>query len=160
MLFQLTWQGRQKFDYFILASTLALFAYEGKTLRPDKVGFNGYTIEALGLLFLICSIIASFKLTETEIVIIGSNHAVLEKEDKRTRFMKGKRMYGENTGAVMTEFQSEQAIAQLGPEIETMKAQLAKVINKNLGWYRVRNWLLLTGIVTLILARMLSPYLG
>jgi hypothetical protein len=55
-------EGLQRFEYFIVGVSLALCAYVGQTLHPEKLGFlSAYTIEVVSLALLIVSAVAGFK---------------------------------------------------------------------------------------------------
>lgn len=50
------YRGLQRFEYFIVAASLALCAYVGLTLHPEKLTFfSAYTMEVISLALLIIS---------------------------------------------------------------------------------------------------------
>ena len=55
-------KGAEKFDYFVLGVSLALCAYVGQTLKPERLGCSPYTLEVFGIALIIASIILLDKL--------------------------------------------------------------------------------------------------
>jgi hypothetical protein len=54
----------QRFEYFILGVSIALIAYAGQALIPQKIGANAYTVEIVGILLIIAAVLISLKRLE------------------------------------------------------------------------------------------------
>jgi hypothetical protein len=76
-------EGRQRFEYFIAGVSTALCAYVGQTLRPQKFGFNSYTLEVLSVGLVVASIILSFKRIENGVFLNQLNHDLLHRMEVR-----------------------------------------------------------------------------
>lgn len=158
-LFHHTRASAQKFEYFLLAITLALLAYEGKTLAPEKLGLNAYTIQVSALLLLVMSVIAGFRHIECMIATSAVNHDVLTAQIKRSRLVKGDFMYESFTGKELTADERETASFQLRGVEDRLTKGLNDWIIKSYRWNRIRMSLLIVGFVLLISAKVLEPYL-
>jgi hypothetical protein len=157
-LFQHTRESAQKFEYFLLGISLALLAYEGKTLSPQRLGLNAYTIEVTGLFLLVLSVIAGFKHIESMIAMSALNHDLLSAQTKRSRLAKGDFMYESFTGKQLTEDEREQASFQLRGVEDQLSKALDRTVSRSYRWNRVRMWLLIAALVVIILARVSLPY--
>lgn len=159
LLYQHTRESAQKFEYFLLGISLAILAYEGKTLSPQRLGLNPYTIEITGLLLLILSAIAGFRHIESMIATSALNHSLFGIQTKRSRLAKGKFMYDPFTGRELTQEEREQALFQTRGEEDQLDKELNKMLFRSYTWNRIRWWLLIIGFITLISAKVLEPYI-
>lgn len=75
IVFQQARESAQRFEYFLLGISLALCTYEGKTLVPQKPGWNAYTIEVTAVIFIIVSVIFGFKRVQMMISTSGLNQS-------------------------------------------------------------------------------------
>ena len=158
-LFQHTRESARKFEYFLLGVTLALLAYEGRTLSPHKLGLNAYTIEISGLLLLVLSVIAGFRHIEAMIATSSINHTALSEETKRLRLVKGQFMYDTFSGKELTPDERERALFDLRGVVDRLNEELHRMVVRSYRWNRARMWLLIGGFVLLISARVLEPYI-
>jgi hypothetical protein len=158
-LFQHTKESAQKFEYFLLGVSLALLAYEGKTLVPQKLGFNAYTIGVSALFLLVLSVIAGFRHVESMIATSSLNHDVLTAQIKRSRLAKGEFMYESFTGKELTAEERDRALFELRGVEDRLTKHLDRAIIRSYYWNRIRMYLLIAGFVLLISAKILEPYL-
>jgi len=63
----------QKFDYFVLGTSIALFAYLGKDFTPTKFGLNESTIELTALTALFMSIAFGYMRLKCDLTIKSLN---------------------------------------------------------------------------------------
>jgi hypothetical protein len=159
IVFQQAREGAQRFEYFLLGISLALCAYEGKTLSPQKLGLNAYTIEVLAVLLIIVSVIFGFKHIQMMIATSSLNHEILTRQGKRSRLIKGELMYDDLTGVELTDWQRQQGISQMGRECRTIEAQVDSVRQKSTRYHHWRVWFLIAGIAALVASKVVSPYL-
>jgi hypothetical protein len=130
IVFQQAREGAQRFEYFLLGISLALCAYEGKTLAPQKLGLNAYTIEVLAVLLIIVSVIFGFKHIQMMIAMSSLNHEILTRQGKRSRLIKSELMYDDLTGVELTDWQRQQGTIRscraLSDELETLIGRIGK----------------------------------
>jgi hypothetical protein len=159
-LYQRARESGEKFEYYLLGLTLALCAYEGKTLTPEKLGLNAYTIEVVSISLLIGSIIIGFKHVQAMIATSALNHLSLSLEHQRSRLAKGEPMYEKRTGELLNEQDRAQAAANINREFEEAERELNKVLAKSGRLSSWRIWLLIAGFIGLVLSKVLVPYLA
>ena len=73
----------QRLEYFIVGISVALVAYAGQTLAPQRIGLNAYTLEVFGILLIISAIVISFKRLEKIIFGLQMNFHLIEYRDGR-----------------------------------------------------------------------------
>jgi hypothetical protein len=82
------YQGLQRFEYFIVGASLALCAYVGNTLHPEKLAFlSAYTMEVVSLALLILSAGVGLKRIESLVQISRLNGQLLDAIEKRGAVM-------------------------------------------------------------------------
>ena len=154
--------SEERFEYFLLGVSLALCAYVGQTIKPEKIGVTPYTLEVVSLVLLVCSVIIGFKRAEQVVLINLLNHQILHQRETRRAFFlgfKGEPLQELGTGKVYRTQEEVNAevkgidalIAQKGTELGTAK-------EKSMRYYRLRNRFLIVGFVGLLVARILEPY--
>jgi hypothetical protein len=85
------YQGLQRFEYFIVGASLALCAYVGNTLHPEKLAFlSAYTMEVVSLALLILSAGVGLKRIESLLQISRLNGLLLDAIEKRGAVMAAK----------------------------------------------------------------------
>src|SRR5215470_10368574 len=81
-------EGLQRLEYFIVGVSLALCAYVGHTLHPEKLRFlSVYTIEVVSLALLILSAGVGLKRIESLVQISRLNGQLLDAIEKRGAVM-------------------------------------------------------------------------
>src|SRR5215475_14160313 len=82
------YQGLQRFEYFIVGVSLALCAYVGYTLHPEKLTFlSAYMIEVVSLALLILSAGVGLKRIESLVQISRLDGQLLDATEKRGAIM-------------------------------------------------------------------------
>ena len=82
------YQGLQRFEYFIVGVSLALCAYVGYTLHPEKLAFlSAYTIEVVSLALLILSTGVGLKRIESLVQTSRLNGQLQDAIEKRGAVM-------------------------------------------------------------------------
>src|SRR2546430_4521178 len=81
-------EASQRFEYFVLGLCVAVVAYAGQTLRPERFGLNSYTVEIGAILLLIACVALALKRVEKIISFHGANLNVLEFQARRSALAK------------------------------------------------------------------------
>jgi hypothetical protein len=82
-------EGLQRFEYFIVGVSLALCAYVGQTLHPEKLRLlSAYTIEVVSLALLIVSALVGLKRIQSLIQLSRLNGQLLDANEKRGEIVK------------------------------------------------------------------------
>src|ERR1039457_2075308 len=76
-------QGLRRFDYFILGISIALCAYVGQTISPERFGWSAYTLEVISVGLLVASAFFGFRRIETQIRMDELNHEILDAYETR-----------------------------------------------------------------------------
>ena len=78
----------QRFEYFILGVSIALIAYAGQALPPQRIQANAYAIEVAGILLIICAVLIGLKRLEKLIVGLQINVRLSDCQDHRALLAK------------------------------------------------------------------------
>jgi hypothetical protein len=155
--------GQQKFDYFMVGLTGALFAYIAQTYKPRELGINPSSLEPLALVFLALSFFIGLKRIETSLAAMRLNHDMLDCAEKAGLLTKA---IAEGTGdgynAESGEFVSYQELPERRQRymIQSQAARevLESTINRGARYYSYRNHFLFAGFAAIFLAKLLLPY--
>jgi hypothetical protein len=158
-------EGLRRFDYFVLAVAIALCAYVGQTISPEKLGWSAYTMEAISVVILVASAFCGFKRIEKQVRLDALNHEILDAHEKRGAIVAhetnspGMPFINAGTGDVY----SPEELKEKKDEIEADLSKFytdAQTVHDTSETYRIwRNGLLGLGFVGLFLAKVLAPYL-
>lgn len=155
-------QGSQRFDYFVLGVSIALCAYIGQTISPQKLGWSPNSLEVASVIFLIISAFCGFKRIEARIRMDELNHEILDAYEKRGRLVShgvtGRPFINQSTGDVLGPSELQEKKADIEKALPRFHADLAKVHERSENLYRWRNRLLAVGFIGLFLAKVLLPY--
>jgi hypothetical protein len=158
-------EGTQRFEYFLVGVSAALCTYVGQTLQPQRLGFSPYTVEVGALVVLIASVVVGFKRIEALILVAELNHDVLHYGEVRGTLMeaRGRDWINVQSGTVYTPQQTEQELKKINQILPARQKQLetthTTTTHTTAGrYYKLRNWLLAIGFVTLLLSKILTPY--
>jgi hypothetical protein len=157
-------EGGRRFDYFVLGVAIALCAYAGQTIKPDKLGWNSYTMEVLSVVILVGAAFFGFKRVEKKVRLDELNHVILDAYEKKGKIVAhqtnrpGEPFVNVGTGDVWVAGDLETKKKDL--ESELSKAHddadaTHKVAERYAKW---RNALLGIGFVGLFAAKVLSGY--
>jgi hypothetical protein len=152
----------QRFEYFILGISLALVAYAGQTLAPQRLGLNAYTLEVIGILVIISAIVISFKRLEKIISGLQMNFHLVDSREGRgllaKAFIEGGNRIAPERGELWKPQDMKKQIEEYDkiiPECEKMIDEVNAIAAQ---LYRWRNWLLTCGFLALLFGRILEAY--
>jgi hypothetical protein len=158
-------EGLQRFEYFIVAVSLALCAYAGQTLHPEKLTLSSaYTIEVVSLALLILSAGVGLKRIESLVQLSRLNGQLIDAIEKRGAVMAAKpnsegMIVIKYPGRLITSEAAANWIRELNPKIRVLRHMIEKETTRAEGLYKWRNRLLLVGFCGLVLSKVLTPYL-
>jgi hypothetical protein len=159
------YQGLQRFEYFIVGVSLALCAYVGYTLRPEKLTFlSAYTIEVVSLALLILSAGVGLKRIESLVQTSRLNGQLLDAIEKRGAVMTAKPNFEglivvRYPGRLLTSEAAANWVRELNDKIPVLHHLIEKETTRAERLYKWRNRLLLIGFCSLVLSKVLTPYL-
>lgn len=159
------YQGLQRFEYFVVGVSLALCAYVGYTLHPEKLTFlSDYTIEIASLALLIVSAGVGLKRIESLVQISQLNGQLLDAIEKRGAVMAAKPnseglIVVKYPGRLLTSEAAADWVRELNEKIQVLHHMIEKDTNRAESIYKWRNRLLLVGVCGLLLSKVLTPYL-
>jgi hypothetical protein len=138
------WQKTvEKFDYFVVGGAGALCAFVANKWTPERLAFSPNTLELIALLLLIASVIAGFKRLERFEMLLRANHRMLQLDDAaRDHAAAGRAAEADREWSSACFFRDE-----------IQKSERPMRV-----WYNLRNWLLLTGFLLLVVANVWTPY--
>jgi hypothetical protein len=158
-------EGLQRFEYFIVGVSLALCAYVGQTLHPEKLTFlSAYTIEVVSLALLILSAGVGLKRIQSLVQISRLNGQLLDAIEKRGAVIVAKPNYQglfvmKYPGRILTSAEAANWLRGLNDKIKVLHHMIEKETTRAESLYKWRNRLLLIGFCGLVLSKVLTPYL-
>ena len=158
-------ESLQRFEFFLVGVSMALSAYVGLTLHPEKLTFlSAYTIEVVSLVLLIISAGVGLKRVEAMAEIRRWNGELLDSIEKRGGVMVSKPnseglIVVENPGRLLTMEQAAEWVTVLNEKIPVVHHMIEKETTRAEGLYKLRNRLLLIGFCGVVLSKILTPYL-
>jgi hypothetical protein len=158
-------EGLQRFEFFLVGVSLALSAYIGLTLHPEKLRFlSPYTIELISLALFIVSAGMGLKRIESLVKVSRLNGELLDSIEKRGAVMVSKPNFEgliviENPGRLLTMEAAADWVTVLNEKIPVVHHMIEKETTRAEGLYKLRNRLLLIGFCGLVLSKILTPYL-
>ena len=153
--------SEQKFEYFMLGMTVALFAYIGEKYTPQPISFSQNTFELSALLLLVISIIVGFKRIEMNIVSQRLNYNNLHSSEKLGSLKKALLANGHQIKENGDMFNLEKAvheIKQLEVIIPSIDEKMKNLNNKGMFLYRIRNLTFLFGFALLAISKVIGAY--
>jgi hypothetical protein len=157
--------GLQRFEYFIVGFSLALCAYVGQTLHPEKLTFlSAYTIEVVSLALLILSAGVGLKRIGSLAQISRLNGQLLDAIEKRGAVMVAKPDWEglivvKYPGRLLTIEEAANWVRVLNDKIKVLHHMVENETTRAERIYKWRNRLLLIGFCGLVLSKVLTPYL-
>jgi hypothetical protein len=157
-------EGLQRLEYFIVAVSLALCAYVGHALHPEKLAFlSTYTIEVVSLALLIVSAWVGLKRIESLVQISRWNGHLLDAIEKRGAVMVAKpdsegMIVIKYPGRLLTFEEGINWVRELNERIPVLQHMIDKETTRAGSLYKWRNRLLLIGFCLLVLSKVLAPY--
>lgn len=159
------YQGLQRFEYFIVGVSLALCAYAGYTLHPEKPTFlSAYTIEVFSLALLLLSAGVGLKRIESLVQTSGLNGQLFDAIEKRGALMAAKPdseglIVVKYPGRLLTVEAAANWVRELNDKIRVLHHMIETETIRGARLYKWRNRLLLIGFCGLVLLKVLTPYL-
>lgn len=152
-------EGAQRFEYFLLGISVALCAYVGQTLQPQKFGWSPYTLEVFSVVLIALSVVAGFKRIEAMVLTSSLNHDVLDVQERRAKLLDdSKPLLHEFTEKLLAPSEREYALSEMTRVLPDRQQRLDAAVAKGHRYYKLRNWLLAVGFTGLFLAKILVPY--
>jgi len=158
-------EGLQRLEYFIVGVSLALCAYAGYTLHPEKLRLlSVYTIEIVSLVLVILSVGVGLKRIESLVQLSRLNGQLLDAIEKRGAVMEAKPNFEglivvKYPGRLITSEEAANWVRELNDRIEVLRHITEKKTTRGDSLYKWRNRLLLVGFCGLVLSKVLTPYL-
>ena len=158
-------ESLQRFEYFIVGVSLALCAYVGHTLHPEKLRFlSAYTIEVVSLALLILSAGVGLKRIESLVQISRLNGQLLDAIEKRGAVIAAKPnseglFFVKYPGRILTSEEAANWLRDLNDKINVLHHMIETATTRAESLYKWRNRLLLIGFCGLVLSKLLTPYL-
>jgi len=158
-------EGLQRFEYFIVGFSLALCAYVGQTLHPEKLTFvSAYTIEVVSLALVILSAGVGLKRIESLGQLSRLNGQLLDAIEKRGAVMVAKPDWEglivvKYPGRLLTIEEAANWVRVLNDKIKVLHHMVENETTRAERIYKWRNRLLLIGFCGLVLSKVLTPYL-
>ena len=156
-------QTQQKYDYFILSLSSALFAYLGSKFEPETLSFSQNSIELLALVCFAVSILFGILRLESDISVQSNDYKKAQAQERLDMVNKiinlPYRNIDVDTGAEIsiTEARERQQILQ---DFITKSNDCAKEIGNSYGLkFKVRNYSLFLGFVLLVTSKFVALYL-
>jgi hypothetical protein len=159
------YQGLQRFEYFIVGVSLVLCAYVGYTLHPEKLTFlSAYTLQVVSLALLILSAGVGLKRIESLVHISRLNGQLHDAVEKRGAIMTAKPDFGgliilKYPGRLLTSETAANWVRELNDKIPVLHHMIETATTRAERLYKWRNRLLLIGFCSLVLSKVLTPYL-
>jgi hypothetical protein len=159
------YQGLQRFEYLIVGGSLALCAYVGHTLHPEKLTFlSPYTMEVMSLALLVISAGVGLKRIESLVQISRLNGQLLDAIEKRGAVMTAKPdsdglIIVKNPGRLLTSEEAANWVRELNDKIPILHHMIENETTRTERVYKWRNRLLLIGFCGVVLSKILTPYL-
>ena len=158
-------EGLQRFEYFIVGFSLAVCAYVGETLHPEKLTLlSAYTIDVVSLVLLILSAGVGLKRIKSLAQTSRLNGQLLDAIEKRGAVMTAKPNYEgvivvKYPGRLLTSEEAANWVRGLNDKIKVLHHMIETETTRAESLYKWRNRLLLTGFCGLVLSKVLTPYL-
>ena len=158
-------ESLQRFEYFIVGVSLALCAYVGQALHPEKLKFlSAYTIEVVSLALLILSAGVGLKRIKSLVQISRLNGQLLDAIEKRGEVIVAKPNFEglfvvKYPGRILTREEAANWLRNLNDTINALHHIIENETIRAESLYKWRNRLLLIGFCGLVLSKVLTPYL-
>lgn len=150
----------QKFDYFVLGISIALFAYLGKDFIPVQLGLNVGTVQLVALTALFISIVFGYFRLQFDLTIKSLNFNVLSLSEKRGALTEALQMpgqkYNAETGDII-DIRSASLEVKIFKEIIDENNLVLKSKQKSAVWLsNLRDLFLSIGFLCLLLTKYLN----
>jgi hypothetical protein len=158
-------EGLQRFEYLAVGVSLALCAYIGLTLHPEKLTFSSvYTIELVSFVLLVLSACVGMNRIKSLLQISRLNGHLLDAIEKRGAVMVAKPNFEglivvKYPGRLLNSEEAAEWVHGLNDRIPVLHHMVEAETTRADNLYVWRNRLLAIGFCALVLSRVLTPYL-
>jgi len=156
-------EAQQKYDYFIVGLSIALFAYTAKNFTAYPLGFNSSTIELLAIIAIFISVAAGLLRLENNLTIKANNFQKLYNQETKGKLTEALLQPGlkvnVETGDIFNPSLAKLQIETIDECNSEIDARLKKYQKLSEIKFTVRNWALLVGIFLLALSKVLESVL-
>ena len=138
---------------------MALCAYVGQTLKPERLGISPYTLEVLSLVLIVLSVFVGFK--RIEVITLGAlvNHEILHLGELRGTFVSHPEGFiNGQSGESWDPEGVAREVTRINKVIPLRQAQMKRISKQTAKLYRWRNGLLGLGFVGLLTSKILAGY--
>jgi hypothetical protein len=153
-------QAQQKYDYFMVGLSAALFAYLGAKFAPEPLSFSQNTFELLSLAFLLISIVTGILRLESDLSIQSTNLRKIEAQEKLDAVNKILNFPGRNmdldTGNEISSIEALERQKVLREFVSKAGKGLDKIGKKSEKLFFARNISLLLALAFLIISKFVS----
>jgi len=156
-------QAQQKYDYFIVGLTTALFAYVAGKYSPVEISLSQNTFELLALIALVASIIAGIFKLEKDLFI---QTIIVKKAEAQERLDVANKIINLPGDVLNLDTGANISISDAKNQQEILRAFISsasdgfdKAVKENARLFNIRNVCLLLGFILLIASRIVVLYL-
>lgn len=158
-------EATQKFDYFILGASLALFAYEAERWKPVQLSWSSGTVELCGIVFILISILCGFLRIDCLSKLFYRSYVNLIAEAVSKKLEGSILMYDSfedvidsKTGAKVPKSKIEADAKFANTTLVKSKTRLESLQTWSTRYVLWRNATLALGFLLLLLAKIMVPY--
>lgn len=157
-------QGSQKFDYFVAGLSSALTAFVAQSLERAKLGLNATGLEAVSAILFCGAVAAALDRLRFHVAGISANHKELYHREGRGNLVSalaaGKQgmLFNSETGDVFPVADVHKKIAAHERALAQIEQQGEKFRLRAERSYKVRDWLLIGGLVVYVASRIWKAF--
>ncbi|WP_027253985.1 hypothetical protein [Photobacterium halotolerans] len=153
-------QAQQKYNYFIVGLSTALFAYLGGKFYPETLSFSQNSFELLSLVFLLISIVTGILIFESDLSFQSTNLRKIEAQEKLDLVneilnVKGRKI-DLDTGNEISSVEALERQKVLQEFVSKAGKGLDKIGKKSEKLFSARNISLILSLVFLIISKSIS----
>lgn len=155
-------EAAHKFDYFIAGISTALAGYLGQNFRPERLGWSPSLLELLSMLAFVSAVVASLKRIESTVHALRVNAQKLEKREIAVQLAEainlGTPLRFRESGEEVDSARIQQAHASHEEMVKAAQDLIETIQRRAQRWYTARTYLLVSGFLLLIVARLWQAY--
>jgi hypothetical protein len=159
-IFQTFKESEQKFDYFIAGLVATTFAYSVQQVKIERIEWGLHLVEPFSLILLLLCLAAALRQIERSICIRGINYDIMYCNYQADVFHKSLKSpeptdMDINTGEPLDDEKMIAKMEHFQNEGVKHRDALPNVESQLYFWRRIRNVLLVAGLGTLLISKML-----
>jgi len=166
-LFHSYYKSSEQFDYFMLGLTGAVVAYLAQNVPVSRFSSPSYDIYLVAVVVLLVAVYCGFRRIEISNVCKRLNAKALHLAEKRGKLkealknlMPGGSILNSETGETHTEPEIITMIDEISESLPKGEAALKEQQNRSLRFYKMRNRMFFAGVVGVLIAKTVGPYVG